>query len=94
MPPVSRHSTRSRSWAHPCQIYAARKMQLYPFGARHIADKIALTVGIFCTENFSYAGLKTVIEDHCKVPIELRHQDGDRQGQVLGQGREGRGYPH
>jgi coenzyme F420 hydrogenase subunit beta len=54
----------------PCQIYAARKMQLYPFGARHIADKIALTVGIFCTENFSYAGLKTVIEDHCKVPIE------------------------
>jgi coenzyme F420 hydrogenase subunit beta len=53
----------------PCQIYAARKMQLYPFGARHIADKIALTVGIFCTENFSYAGLKTIIEDHCKVPM-------------------------
>ena len=53
----------------PCQIYAARKMQLYPFGARHIADKIALTVGIFCTENFSYAGLKTIIEDHCKVPV-------------------------
>jgi coenzyme F420 hydrogenase subunit beta len=54
----------------PCQIYAARKMQLYPFGARHVSDKIALTVGIFCTENFSYAGLKTIIEDHCKVPIE------------------------
>jgi len=54
----------------PCQIYAARKMQLYPFGARHIADKIALTVGIFCTENFSYAGLKTIIEDHCKVPVD------------------------
>jgi coenzyme F420 hydrogenase, subunit beta len=54
----------------PCQIYAARKMQLYPFGARHVADKIALTVGIFCTENFSYAGLKTIIEDHCKVPID------------------------
>ncbi len=53
----------------PCQVYAARKMQLYPFGARHIADKIALTVGIFCTENFSYAGLKTIIEDHCKVPV-------------------------
>jgi coenzyme F420 hydrogenase subunit beta len=53
----------------PCQVYAARKMQLYPFGARHVADKIAMTVGIFCTENFSYAGLKTIIEDHCKVPI-------------------------
>jgi coenzyme F420 hydrogenase subunit beta len=54
----------------PCQMYAVRKMQLYPFGGRHIPDKIALTIGIFCTENFSYAGLKTVIEDHCKVPIE------------------------
>ncbi len=54
----------------PCQMYAVQKMKLYPFGARHIPDKIALTVGIFCTENFSYAGLKTVIEDHCKVPVE------------------------
>jgi len=54
----------------PCQMYAVQKMRLYPFGARHIPDKIALTVGIFCTENFSYAGLKTVIEDHCKVPVE------------------------
>lgn len=54
----------------PCQVYAAQKMKLYPFGARHVGDKIALTIGIFCTENFSYAGLKTIIEDHCKVPIE------------------------
>jgi coenzyme F420 hydrogenase subunit beta len=54
----------------PCQMYAVQKMKLYPFGARHIPNKIALTVGIFCTENFSYAGLKTVIEDHCKVPID------------------------
>jgi coenzyme F420 hydrogenase subunit beta len=54
----------------PCQVTAIRKMQLYPFGARHIPDKIALTVGIFCTENFSYAGLRTVIEDHCKVPFD------------------------
>jgi len=54
----------------PCQMYAIQKMKLYPFGARHIPDKIALTVGIFCTENFSYAGLRTIIEDHCKVPVE------------------------
>lgn len=54
----------------PCQMYAIRKMQLYPFGGRHIPDKIALTIGIFCTENFSYAGLRTIIEDHCKVPVD------------------------
>lgn len=54
----------------PCQMYAVQKMRLYGVGARHIPDKVAMTVGIFCTENFSYAGLKTVIEDHCKVPID------------------------
>lgn len=54
----------------PCQIYAVQKMRLYGVGARHIPDKIALTLGIFCTENFSYAGLRTIIEDHCKVPID------------------------
>jgi coenzyme F420 hydrogenase subunit beta len=54
----------------PCQIYAVQKMKLYPVGARHIPDKIALTIGIFCTENFSYAGLRTIIEDHCKVPVD------------------------
>jgi coenzyme F420 hydrogenase subunit beta len=54
----------------PCQMYAIQKMKLYPVGARHIPEKIALTLGIFCTENFSYTGLRTIIEDHCKVPVE------------------------
>jgi coenzyme F420 hydrogenase subunit beta len=37
----------------PCQIEALRKMQLYPFGARGIGERIALAIGIFCYENFS-----------------------------------------
>jgi len=51
-------------------MYAVQKMRLYGVGARHIPDKVALTLGIFCTENFSYAGLRTIIEDHCKVPVD------------------------
>jgi coenzyme F420 hydrogenase subunit beta len=46
----------------PCQIEAVRKMQLYPFGARDIADKLALVIGIFCYENFFPSSLKAIVE--------------------------------
>ncbi|MGZ4861408.1 MAG: coenzyme F420 hydrogenase subunit beta [Halobacteriota archaeon] len=53
-----------------CLTYAVRKMQLYPFGARHLPNKMALLLGIFCTENFSYAGIKAIVEELHKVDIE------------------------
>jgi coenzyme F420 hydrogenase subunit beta len=54
----------------PCQIEALRKMQLYPFGARGIGERIALAIGIFCYENFSPEGLRAVAEGLCKVPMK------------------------
>ncbi|MEI7826273.1 MAG: coenzyme F420 hydrogenase subunit beta [Euryarchaeota archaeon] len=53
-----------------CLTYAVRKMQLYPFGARHLPQKMALLLGIFCTENFSYTGIKAIVEEIHKVNIE------------------------
>jgi len=53
-----------------CLTYAVRKMQLYPFGARHLPQKMALLLGIFCTENFSYTGIKAIVEELHKVNIE------------------------
>ena len=53
-----------------CLTYAIRKMQLYPFGARHLPNKMALLLGIFCTENFHYEGIKAIIEELHKVNIE------------------------
>jgi coenzyme F420 hydrogenase subunit beta len=53
-----------------CLTYAVRKMQLYPFGARHLPNKMALLLGIFCTENFSYTGIKAIVEELHKVNIE------------------------
>ncbi len=53
-----------------CLTYAVRKMQLYPFGARHLPNKMALLLGIFCTENFSYTGIKAIVEELHKVDIE------------------------
>nr|CAA43503.1 F420-reducing hydrogenase subunit [Methanococcus voltae PS] len=54
----------------PCQVQSIRKMLKYPVGYRHVPDKIALIMGIFCMENFPYNGLKTIIEEHCGIKME------------------------
>lgn len=54
----------------PCQIQALRKMQLYPFGARGVGERIALVIGIFCYENFPPEGLRAVVEGLCDVPMK------------------------
>ena len=47
-----------------CQMQAVRKAQLYPINMRDVPDKIALTVGLFCMENFPYKSMQTIVEDH------------------------------
>jgi coenzyme F420 hydrogenase subunit beta len=54
----------------PCQMQAVRKAQLYPVGMRDVPDKIALAIGIFCMENFTYQAIETLVEDHCNVQLE------------------------
>ncbi|ENN96142.1 coenzyme F420-reducing hydrogenase subunit beta [Methanocaldococcus villosus KIN24-T80] len=54
----------------PCQVRAVRKLIKYPLGFRHVADKIALIIGIFCMENFPYEGLKLIVEEHCNVKMD------------------------
>jgi len=53
----------------PCQIQALRKAQLYPIGLRDVCDKIALAMGIFCMENFSYQSMTQIVQDHCNVDL-------------------------
>lgn len=55
----------------PCQTMGLRKMQSYPFGVRFMADKIALDIGIFCTENFPFESLKTFISAKAGVDFSL-----------------------
>lgn len=55
----------------PCQTMGLRKMQSYPFGVRFMADKIALDIGIFCTENFPFESLKTFISAKAGVDFDL-----------------------
>ena len=47
-----------------CQMQAVRKAQLYPINMRDVPGKVALTVGLFCMENFPYKSLQTIVEDH------------------------------
>ena len=51
----------------PCQVRGLRKMQTYPLGVRNVVDKIALSIGIYCMENFPYESLKTFINDKVGV---------------------------
>jgi coenzyme F420 hydrogenase subunit beta len=55
----------------PCQTMGIRKMQSYPFGVRFLADKIALNIGICCTENFPFESLKTFISAKAGVDFDL-----------------------
>ncbi len=55
----------------PCQTMGLRKMQSYPFGVRFMADKIALDIGIFCTENFPFESLRTFISAKAGVDFDL-----------------------
>ena len=47
-----------------CQMQAVRKAQLYPINMRDVPAKVALAVGLFCMENFSYKSMQTIVEDH------------------------------
>ncbi len=38
----------------PCQVRSVRKMQYAPLGAIKYGGKVALTIGLFCSENFYY----------------------------------------
>jgi coenzyme F420 hydrogenase subunit beta len=66
-----------------CLTYAVRKMQLYPFGARHLPNKMALLLGIFCTENFHYEGIKAIVEELHKVNIELVDKMDVSKGKMI-----------
>ena len=70
----------------PCQIQALRKMQLYPFGARGVGERIALVIGIFCYENFPPEGMRAVVEGLCNTPLKDVEKMRDRHGQVQGRG--------
>lgn len=54
----------------PCQMMGIRKMQVYPFSTRFVADKLKLLIGIFCMENFPFASLETFTQEKMGVNIE------------------------
>ena len=72
----------------PCQIDALRKAQLYPFGARYVGDKIALALGIFCSENFHPEALRLIAEGLGETPLEDVRKMHIAGGQFLIEGPE------
>ncbi|CAJ37264.1 Coenzyme F420 hydrogenase/dehydrogenase, beta subunit C-terminal domain [Methanocella arvoryzae] len=73
----------------PCQVVAVRKMQLYPFGGRHVGDKIRYIIGIFCSENFHHEGLRDIAEGYGGVPLDQMSRMHLSKGKFMIEGEEG-----
>lgn len=56
----------------PCQIQAARKIQLWPPLSEEYG-KISLIIGLYCTSNYSYDLMEKLVEE--KLDIPLRNVD-------------------
>jgi coenzyme F420 hydrogenase subunit beta len=54
----------------PCQIHAVRRTQMVPL--KKYADKLGFTIGLLCTESFSYEGL---IEKHIRGVLGINPLD-------------------
>jgi len=54
----------------PCQIHAIRRIQMIPL--KKYADKLGLTIGLMCTESFSYEGL---LEKHIRDGLGINLLD-------------------
>jgi len=58
----------------PCHHQAIQKIIDYPLGIRHVASKIELKIGLFCTSNFRYNAMKKMVEELG----EIRPEDIDK----------------
>jgi len=54
----------------PCQIHAIRRIQMVPL--KKYVDKLAFTIGLMCTESFSYEGL---LEKHIRGVLGINPLD-------------------
>lgn len=70
----------------PCQVHALRRIQMLPL--KKYADPIKLTIGLFCSESFTYEGLTNqilkagikpddVIRINIKGKLLLKMRDGE-----------------
>ncbi|MDH5448620.1 MAG: Coenzyme F420 hydrogenase/dehydrogenase, beta subunit C-terminal domain [Candidatus Bathyarchaeota archaeon] len=65
----------------PCQIHAIRKIQMFPL--KKYSNPLQFTVGLMCTESFTYDGL---FEKHLKKNMDLNLNDFEKmniKGKVL-----------
>lgn len=65
----------------PCQIHAVRRLQMFPL--KKYSSRLQFTVGLMCTESFTYDGL---LEEHLKKSMGLNLNDIEKmniKGKIL-----------
>ena len=79
--------------ALPCQINGLRKLQYFPYLAKHEEElgktgkppklpKIEYLIGLFCTEKFDYGNLKQILRDN-KIKIEEIQKFDVKKGKLI-----------
>ncbi|MFA0832808.1 MAG: Coenzyme F420 hydrogenase/dehydrogenase, beta subunit C-terminal domain [Methanobacterium formicicum] len=79
--------------ALPCQINGLRKLQYFPYLAKHEEElgrtgkpvklpKIEYLIGLFCTEKFDYGNMKQILEDN-QIKMEDVEKFNVKKGKLL-----------
>ena len=66
----------------PCQIHAARKIQLWPPLSEEYG-KITLIIGLYCTSNYSYDLMEKLVMAELKIPLNNVKKFDISQGKFI-----------
>ncbi len=71
----------------PCQIWPIRKALNVP-GARAVAEKVVLTIGLFCAAQYYYKATEHLVNEWCGVEdvesvVDLQYRGGEWPGSFI-----------
>jgi len=72
----------------PCQIQAARKIQLWPPLSEEYG-KISLIIGLYCTSNYSYDLMEKLVKDKLTIPLRNVEKFDITQGKFIVHTKDG-----
>lgn len=73
----------------PCQIKAFRRMESGGRDLRSLRSKVKILIGLFCSESFSYSGVRKVVEEKLDLDLENVEKIDIEKGDFVAYPEEG-----